>query len=208
MIPADWKYAELQDVAPVIDCKHKTPRYSLQGVPIISPGNLAWGALKFEGCRTISENDYAEMMDHCTVAIGDVVFGRNQSVGVSSIVIDNQPFALGQDTVLIQPRAINPSFLHQWLQSKQFSLSILRLQGRQYLWADQPEGLTNFTSNSSTGERSSADCRYSVHMGSRHRYGGSPDRQRDCPEKVAYAIPYHRQKTPAGVFRGLARNTN
>jgi type I restriction enzyme S subunit len=129
MIPAGWRYAELQDVAPVIDCKHKTPRYSQQGVPIVSPGNLTWGTLKFEGCRTISETDYAEMMDHCTVAKGDVVFGRNQSVGVSSIVTDDQPFALGQDTVLIQPRAIDPRFLHQWLRSKQFSLSILRLQG-------------------------------------------------------------------------------
>lgn len=129
MIPDGWKYTYLHDVAPVIDCKHKTPRYSVGGVPIISPGNLAWGPLNFEGCRTISEADHAEMMDHCTVAVGDVVFGRNQSIGVSSIVTDSRPFALGQDTVLIQPRAVDPGFLDQWLRSNQFSLSIMRLQG-------------------------------------------------------------------------------
>ncbi|MCH4895033.1 restriction endonuclease subunit S [Sphingomonas sp. SFZ2018-12] len=129
MIPEGWQEAKLQDVAPVIDCKHKTPRYTAQGVPIVSPGNLAWGALKLDGCRTISESDHAEMMDHCSVAIGDVVFGRNQSVGVSSIVTTDSPFALGQDTVLIKPTTISPGFLHQWLQSRQFELSILRLQG-------------------------------------------------------------------------------
>jgi len=129
MIPEGWQEAKLQDVAPVIDCKHKTPRYAAQGVPIVSPGNLAWGALKLDGCRTISEADHAEMMDHCSVAIGDVVFGRNQSVGVSSIVTTDSPFALGQDTVLIKPTSISPGFLHQWLQSRQFELCILRLQG-------------------------------------------------------------------------------
>lgn len=129
MIPEGWQEAKLQDVAPVIDCKHKTPRYAAQGVPIVSPGNLAWGALKLDGCRTITEADYTEMMDHCSVAIGDVVFGRNQSVGVSSIVTSDSPFALGQDTVLIKPTSISTGFLHQWLQSRQFELSILRLQG-------------------------------------------------------------------------------
>lgn len=129
MIPEGWKQASLQDVAPVIDCKHKTPRYTAQGVPIVSPGNLAWGALKLDGCRTISDADHAEMMDHCSVSIGDVVFGRNQSVGVSSIVTNDRPFALGQDTVLIKPKSISTGFLHQWLQSRQFELSILRLQG-------------------------------------------------------------------------------
>lgn len=129
MLPDGWKNQSLQSVAPVIDCKHRTPTYVVTGVPIVSPGNISWGPLRLDGCRQVSEDDYSELMNHCSVKVGDLVFGRNQSVGVSSVVVDDSPFALGQDTVLIQPEKVDPAFLNQWLRSPLFEKDIRRLLG-------------------------------------------------------------------------------
>lgn len=68
-------------------------------------------------------------MDHCTVEIGDIVYGRNQSVGVGSRVVCDQPFALGQDTVLIKPKRIDPRFLYEQLQSSLVLRQIKKLSG-------------------------------------------------------------------------------
>ncbi len=129
MVPDGWKNVELNEVAPVIDCKHRTPSYSETGIPIVSPGNITWGALKLDGCRTISELEYDSMMDHCEVEVGDLVFGRNQTVGVAARVESTQKFALGQDTVLIKPKTIDSQFLQAVLQSQETKRQIYRLLG-------------------------------------------------------------------------------
>ena len=129
MLPDGWTREPLQAVAPVIDCKHRTPHYVSEGIPIVSPGDISWGALKLEGCRRVSENDYSELMNHCSVRVGDIVFGRNQSVGISSVVTELRPFALGQDTVLIQPHKVDPTYLNQWLRSPIFGNGLRRLIG-------------------------------------------------------------------------------
>jgi type I restriction enzyme S subunit len=129
MIPASWTIAKLEQVAPITDCKHRTPVYTEIGVPIVSPGNISWGSLRLDDCRRISEAEFEAMMDHCQVDQGDLVFGRNQTVGVAARVCSDAMFALGQDTVLIKPRRIDSYFLQNYLQSEEARRQIYRLLG-------------------------------------------------------------------------------
>lgn len=68
-------------------------------------------------------------MDHCTADIGDLVFSRNQSLGVASYVDSASPFVLGQDTVLIKPGKVHGRFIFYNLQSVATQRHIIKLAG-------------------------------------------------------------------------------
>lgn len=129
MVPEGWTAESLGTVARIVDCKHRTPKYASTGAPIVSPGNIRWGELNFTHCRRISDSDLDAMMDHCTVRPGDIVMGRNQSIGIGAYVGEDTRFALGQDTILIQPHCMDARFVYQFFSSDLFQRQILRLAG-------------------------------------------------------------------------------
>lgn len=130
MVPNGWEIRSLSQVSKVIDCKHRTPHYVESGIPLISPGTIKWGALDLiSPTKRVTEDEYQSLMDHCTVEVGDLVMSRNQSVGVLSFVDSNEPFVLGQDTVLIQPENSDSKYLFYKIQSYEVQKKIFRLAG-------------------------------------------------------------------------------
>ncbi|WP_299987658.1 restriction endonuclease subunit S [uncultured Ruegeria sp.] len=129
MFPDKWDSMPLSAAAKVIDCKHRTPLYADEGYPIVSPGNIQWGEIDLESCRRIEMHELDSMMNHCVVKAGDIVMGRNQSVGIGAYVGENTKFALGQDTILIQPKEIDPRYLYDFTASELFQKQIFRLLG-------------------------------------------------------------------------------
>ena len=119
--------ASLGEVADVIDCKHLTPKPVSEGVSIVSPGNVKWGALDLGPCKFTSELEYRDLMDHCTVHEWDLVMGRNQTFGIASFVQDGQRFVLGQDTVLIQASTLSAKYIYLALQSSFLRSQIAQL---------------------------------------------------------------------------------
>ncbi|MBF7996609.1 restriction endonuclease subunit S [Rahnella laticis] len=129
-VPAGWENQELGLIAKVVDCKHRTPVYVENGIPLVSPGTIKWGPLDLViPNKRVSEEEYESLMDHCDVEINDLVLSRNQSVGVVSYVSCNNPFVLGQDTVLIKPKDVNKKFLFFKFQSKDTQKEITKLAG-------------------------------------------------------------------------------
>lgn len=130
MILDGWKELPLEGAAKVIDCKHRTPIYVDKGIPLISPGTIKWGALDLnKPTKRVSFEEYTMLMDHCSVEIGDLVLGRNQSVGVAAFVNSKEPFVLGQDTVLIQSKEVDSKYLFYALQSSQVQRKVFKLAG-------------------------------------------------------------------------------
>ena len=124
-----WVQYTLSDVSKVTDCKHVTPAYVSDGIPVVSPGTIRWGALDlYSPVKKVTPKDYIFLMDHCTPKVGDLVFSRNQSVGIASYIHSNAPFVLGQDTVLIQPFS-SSSYLYYCLQTRKVQNQIKRLGG-------------------------------------------------------------------------------
>lgn len=130
MVPEGWKKVSLSDVTAVIDCKHRTPVYVEAGIPLVSPGTIKWGALDLVSpVKRVSKDEYESLMDHCTVDIDDLVMSRNQSVGIASLVETDEPFVLGQDTVLIKPQKVDGKFVFYKLQSEAVQRNIIKLAG-------------------------------------------------------------------------------
>ncbi|KZY65926.1 hypothetical protein A3735_07585 [Oleiphilus sp. HI0061] len=130
MAPEDWYSIRLDETSTVIDCKHRTPKYVNNGVPLVSPGTIKWGPLDLiSPTKRVEQDEYESLMDHCTVDVGDLVLSRNQSVGVASFVDSHGPFVLGQDTVLIKPTTSDSSFLFYNLQSVETQRTIFKLAG-------------------------------------------------------------------------------
>jgi type I restriction enzyme S subunit len=130
MFPEGWHYCSLESVAAITDCKHRTPPYVAEGIPVISPGTIKWGPLDLETpTKRVSKKEYETLMDHCSVDKGDLVMSRNQSLGVASYVTCDDPFVLGQDTVLIKPTSCDGHFLFYCLQSGTSQRMIYRLAG-------------------------------------------------------------------------------
>jgi type I restriction enzyme S subunit len=130
MLPDRWTHSTLDSVTKITDCRHKTPKYSNFGIPVISPGDLSWGKLNtLKTKRYIHPKEYEEYMGHCSPMSGDLIFGRNQNVGTTSYVDGNEKFVLGQDTILISPNKINGKYIYYYIQSNITQDSIKKIGG-------------------------------------------------------------------------------
>lgn len=130
MVPKGWERMALDEISDVIDCKHRTPKYVKNGIPLVSPGTIKWGSIDLESpTKRVTVEEYESLMDHCTVECGDLVLSRNQSVGIASFVDSDKPFVLGQDTVLVKPKGSDPRFLFYNLQSPDTQKTIFKLAG-------------------------------------------------------------------------------
>lgn len=96
----------LKRVAEVIDCKHRTPVYADEGVPVVSPGDVTAGQIDVNRChRFVDEIDYQDLSEGGRVLQpGDIVYSRNASVGLAGLVTGATPrFCLGQDVCVVRP---------------------------------------------------------------------------------------------------------
>lgn len=124
------KTQELGKITKVIDCKHRTPKYVVEGIPIVSPGSIRWGEIDLVSpTKRVTDQDYESLMDHCKPGVGDLVLSRNQSLGIASHITSDEKFVLGQDTVLIQQKNSNGKLIFYRLQTSQTQNLISRLSG-------------------------------------------------------------------------------
>lgn len=112
----EWKNQFLGDIADVIDSLHKTPRYSVSGYPMVRVTDIKPGYLKLDDCLRVDEATYKEFTQRRRPQIGDIVFSRVGSYGVSAIVNSSDPFCLGQNTTFIVPKQ-DPFYLYYFLNS-------------------------------------------------------------------------------------------
>lgn len=114
---ADWEVLPLKRRWRIIDCKHRTPRYVEEGYPVISPGDVSPGRLDVSVAhRFVDEADYRDLADNFRrVRRGEIVYGRNASVGSAAFVDTDEKFTMGQDVCRITSVDQNQLFLMYFL---------------------------------------------------------------------------------------------
>jgi len=114
-----WDVVPLKRRWRIIDCKHRTPTYVEEGYPVISPGDISPGRLDPSVAhRFVDEDDYRDLADHLRRArCGDIVYGRNASVGVAAFVDTDERFTMGQDVCRITSTNQDQLFLTYFLNS-------------------------------------------------------------------------------------------
>ena len=117
LLNGGWPMVALRRAWELIDCKHVTPDYVPEGIPVVSPGDISPGRLSITRCtRFVSRVDLAMLTEGGRrPRKGDIVYGRNATVGVASYVDTDEPFCLGQDVCLIRSRDNDQRFLAAYL---------------------------------------------------------------------------------------------
>lgn len=118
-IPANWQVKRLSFVTDVIDCKHRTPEYVDDGIPLVSTTEVKPFRIDYATKRMVSDDEFELMSEGGRKPHpGDIIYSRNASVGSAALVKTADPLCLGQDLCLIRPKEINPEFLEFFLNSR------------------------------------------------------------------------------------------
>ncbi len=112
-VPTNRRLQPLRAQWRVVDCKHRTPDYLDDGIPVISPGDISPGDLDLSiAHRFVGEADYLDLADQLRrCRPGDLVYSRNASAGTAAFVNTDRPFTMGQDVCRITSLNENQRFL-------------------------------------------------------------------------------------------------
>jgi type I restriction enzyme S subunit len=116
VIPEEWEVDKLDSLARVIDSLHQTPSFADDGYPMVRVTDIKSGNLSLDGTMKVTEAIYTEFTKNYQPKRNDIVLSRVGSYGVSSFVETDDPFCMGQNTVVIQPK-LSPRFLYYILNS-------------------------------------------------------------------------------------------
>jgi type I restriction enzyme S subunit len=114
-LPKGWKLQPLAQVAQVIDCKHRTPVYTDEGYPVVRPRDVRETGICLEQCLRTSHEEYKDLTEKRQPQPGDIVYSRNATFGVASLVDTQASFAIGQDVCLIVPENVDSRYLYRLL---------------------------------------------------------------------------------------------
>ena len=123
VIPEEWEVVELADAARVVDSLHLTPKFADDGYPMVRVTDIKPGNLSFVGTLMVTPAVFAEFTKNYRPKRGDIVLSRVGSYGVSSFVETDEPFCMGQNTVVLQPK-LPPRFLYYVLGSRSIRLQV------------------------------------------------------------------------------------
>ena len=117
-IPEHWDVKRLSFVARVIDCKHRTPEYIDDGVPLVSTTEIKPFTIDYSTKRKVSEEELSLMSEGGRdLRHGDIIYSRNASVGSAALIRDDRRLCLGQDLCIIRSRSVHPEYMEYFLNS-------------------------------------------------------------------------------------------
>ena len=115
-IPAGWEVLQLEQISKITDSLHITPEFTEEGFAMVRVADIKTGMLNLSGTLKVSEETYTMFTKSYRPKKGNIVLSRVGSYGVSSFVSTDEPFCMGQNTVVIEPK-IDNRFLYLFLNS-------------------------------------------------------------------------------------------
>ena len=112
VIPYGWEIKELNSISKIIDSLHITPKFSENGYAMVRVTDIKSGNLNLKDTLKVNEKIYLDFTRNYKPKKGDIVLSRVGSYGVSSYVETDEPFCMGQNTVVIEPNFQNKYIYH------------------------------------------------------------------------------------------------
>jgi type I restriction enzyme, S subunit len=113
-----WEEKKLGDVYDVRDGTHDSPKYHIQGYPLITSKNLKNHKLVFDNIKFISETDYTNINKRSKVDVGDVLFAMIGTIGNPVVIEDEPNYAIKNVALFKVGNNQNSYFLKYYLDSK------------------------------------------------------------------------------------------
>lgn len=128
-IPMDWEVKPLSAIIEIIDCKHHTPAYIEDGIPIIRPRNIKDNGFDLSDLDYVTEKDYAMLTEKHEPTDGDIIFSRNASFGIPVYVEGMGRFCIGQDVVVMRKKTVDTRYVFFSLKSDKVVRQIMNVSG-------------------------------------------------------------------------------
>tara|TARA_Y100000310_G_scaffold335051_1_gene416170 strand:- start:7714 stop:8943 length:1230 start_codon:yes stop_codon:yes gene_type:complete len=122
-IPEEWDLVKLEDVSTQItDGTHKTPKYTMNGIPFLSTTNVIPFKKGFDFSsyrKFISNDEHEELIKRCKPEKGDILISKCGTIGRTKIIDVNYQFSIfvGLALVKIDHSKIFDKYLEQLLNS-------------------------------------------------------------------------------------------
>ncbi len=118
-----WEVIAIEKVcSQIVDCPHSTPVKvdKITLYPCIRTSELKNGAISWNTMQYLDENEYKIRVSRLVPIAGDIVFGREGTIGDAVVLPDGYSFSLGQRTMLLRvdTSLANISFVHRTLLSE------------------------------------------------------------------------------------------
>ena len=115
-VPEGWEVGPLKRFWSVTDCKHVTPEFVEDGIPLASIREVQDHWVSLENAKCTTEYFYDLLIEGNRRPLpGDLIFSRNVTIGeVAQVRADHPRFAMGQDVVLL--RKLSPKYSSDYLQ--------------------------------------------------------------------------------------------
>lgn len=118
-IHPDWPMAELGEVCDVRDGTHDSPKYVLEGYPLITSRNLKDGFIDFTDVNLISRKDLDEINKRSKVDAGDLLMPMIGTIGNPIVADASREYAVKNVALIKFPKGcqVNNRFLKDVLDS-------------------------------------------------------------------------------------------
>lgn len=93
-IPDNWIFERMSNIVDVRDGTHDSPKYVLEGYPLVTSKNISCGSIDLSSVKFISESDYAKINERSKVDVGDILFAMIGTVGNPVLVIEEPNYAI------------------------------------------------------------------------------------------------------------------
>ena len=103
-IPETWKWVRFSNVIDVRDGTHDTPKYVLEGVPLVTSKNLINGRIDFGTTKLISKEDATVINMRSEVNTEDILFAMIGTIGNPVLVKEDREFCI-KNMALFKPIA-------------------------------------------------------------------------------------------------------
>ena len=92
--PNGWERVMLGMVCDIRDGTHDSPKYYMEGYPLVTSKNVTGGRIDFTDCSLICEEDYNKINQRSKVDVGDILMPMIGTVGNPVIVDIDAEFAI------------------------------------------------------------------------------------------------------------------
>lgn len=118
-----WEVKKLESICTqIVDCPHSTPKKAerITEYPCIRTSELKGGSINWNSMQYLEKDEYEIRVSRLKPIAGDIVFGREGSIGDAVILPTGYYFSLGQRTMLLRANEsiISNFFLHRTILSE------------------------------------------------------------------------------------------
>lgn len=119
-VPSHWTWVRVEEVVThVVDCLHRTPKYTDSGYPAIRTCDVEPGRVLIDKALRVDEETFVEQIRRLTPQQGDVLYSREGGrFGIAAVVPENTQLCLSQRMMHFRcADAVVPAYFSWFLNS-------------------------------------------------------------------------------------------